>query len=503
MATKATETKASTAGATTAPGVTEPSEVSEAPCAAGTRLLGSMADLLGDPLAAYLRARRDHGDVVRFRAGPPGLRREIYAVFSAEGIQQVLATEAANFRKDNVIYEELRQALGNGLLTSQDEDYRRQRRLIQPLFTRRRVESYATAVTSEATALAARWRETPGEAVELVEEMRGYALRVVGRVLFGSDVEQTIEVVRDSLPMLNERARARALSPVKLPRDWPTPANRRAARAQAGLYALCDAIIGRRMDDRERDGHERAPGAGAEDGAGAEEGARAEEGAQDLLTLLIRAHNAEDGSLTRAELREQVLVFFLAGHDTTATALTFALHLLARHPGEQRRVHEELDRVLPDGRTPTAADLEALPRLTMVLKEAMRLFPPSPAVSRLAVAETVVGGRRIPAGAAVLVSQWVAHRHPAYWEDPERFDPERFTPQAEERRPRYAYFPFGGGPRACVGQHFSTLHSVLSLATLLRAYEVEDASGGGDIPLGAGITLLTKGPVRVRVRPRT
>ncbi|MES4901868.1 MULTISPECIES: cytochrome P450 [unclassified Streptomyces] len=449
-----------------------------------------MADLLGDPLAAYLRARRDHGDVVRFRAGPPGLRRDIYAVFSAEGVQQVLATEAANFRKDNVIYQELRQALGNGLLTSQDEDYRRQRRLIQPLFTRRRVEGYAAAVTSEATALAARWRETPGEGVELVEEMRGYALRVVGRVLFGSDVEQTIEVVRDSLPMLNERARARALSPVKLPRGWPTPANRRAARAQAGLYALCDAIIGKRMDDRERDGHERAPGTGEEGGA------------EDLLTLLIRAHNAEDGSLTRAELREQVLVFFLAGHDTTATALTFALHLLARHPAEQQRVHEELDRVLPDGRTPTAADLEALPRLTMVLKEAMRLFPPSPAVSRLAVADTVVGGRRVPAGAAVLVSQWVAHRHPAYWEDPERFDPERFTPRAEAARPRYAYFPFGGGPRACVGQHFSTLHSVLSLATLLRAYEVEDATDGGDIPLGAGITLLTKGPVRIRVRPR-
>jgi cytochrome P450 len=483
MATKAKAT------ATTAAEVTG---VTEVPSVAGTPLLGSMPDLLGDPLAAYLRARRDLGDVVRFRAGPPGLRRDIYAVFSAEGVQQVLATEAANFRKDNVIYEELRQALGNGLLTSQDEDYRRQRRLIQPLFTRRRVEGYATAVTSEAAALAARWRETPGGAVELVEEMHGYALRVVGRVLFGSDVEQTIEVVRDSLPMLNERARARALSPVKLPRHWPTPANRRAARAQAGLYALCDAIISRRTDGREHDGRGHTPG--SEPGP--------EDGAEDLLTLLIRAHNAEDGSLTRAELREQVLVFFLAGHDTTATALTFALHLLARHPAEQRRVHDELDRVLPDGRTPVAADLAALPRLTMVLKEAMRLFPPSPAVSRRAVAETVIGGRRIPAGASVLVSQWVAHRHPAYWEDPERFDPERFTPQAEEGRPRYAYFPFGGGPRACIGRHFSTLHSVLSLATLLRAYDIEDASDGGDIPLGAGITLLAKGPVRVRVTAR-
>ncbi|OMI38252.1 cytochrome P450 [Streptomyces sparsogenes] len=471
-------------------GVSGATGVRDTPCAAGTWLFGSTADLLGDPLAAYLRARREHGDVVRFRAGPPGLRREIYGVFSAEGAQQVLATEAANFRKDNAIYEELRQALGNGLLTSQDEDYRRQRRLIQPLFTRRRVEGYAASVTAEATALADRWRTGPGATggtVELVEEMHGFALRVVGRVLFGADVEQTTEVVRDSLPLLNERARARALAPVRLPGDWPTPANRRAARAQAALYALCDAIIDRRAGESRGQARPSGP----------------EGGAEDLLTLLMRAENAEDGSLSRAELRDQVLIFLLAGHDTTATALTFALHLLARHPDEQRRVREELDGVLDGGRAPAAADVASLPRLTRVLKEAMRLFPPSPAVSRLAVADSAIGGRRVPAGAAVLVSQWVVHRHPAYWEDLERFDPERFTPEAEAGRPRYAYFPFGGGPRACIGQHFSTLHSVLSLATLLRAYEVADATDGGAIPLGAGITLLTKGPVPIRVRPRT
>ncbi|MFE2431015.1 cytochrome P450 [Streptomyces sp. NPDC059373] len=443
----------------------------EAPSAAGMPLLGSMVDLLRDPLAAYLRARREQGDVVRFSAGPPGLRQDFYAVFSPDGAQRVLGTDSANFRKDNVFYEEVRQTLGNGLLTSQDADYLRQRRLIQPLFTRRRVDGYAAAVTTEAAALAATWRGTAE--VELVEEMHRFALRIVGGILFGTDVEEAIAVVERSLPLLSDHALKRALSPLKPPRDWPTPANRRAARAQAELYALCDTIIDRRR---------------AEDPHGDPQ--------EDLLSLLVRAGNDEDGSLDRGELREQVLVFLLAGHETTATALAFALHLLARHPKEQQRVREELDRVL-GGRPPTAADLDTLPYLTMVLKETMRLYPSAPVVGRRAVAETEIGGHRIPAGADVLVSPWVTHRHPEHWPDPDRFDPERFTPEAEAARPRYAWFPFGGGPRACIGQHFSMLESVLGLAVLLQSYAFEAVDA--DVPLGAGITLLAKGPVRCRV----
>ncbi|MFI5550067.1 cytochrome P450 [Streptomyces sp. NPDC051738] len=447
-----------------------------APIVAGHPLLGSMSDLLNDPLAAYLRARRDHGDVVRFRAGPPGLRSDIYAVFSAEGAQQVLATQAANFRKDNVFYEELRQSVGNGLLTSQDDVYLRQRRLVQPLFTRRRVNGYAHQVAEEAVALAAGWREVPGETVELVGEMHRFALHVVGRILFGTDVDKAFEVIERTLPPLQEYSLRRGFSPVKAPRTWPTPANRRAARLQAELRALCDGIIDSRRDRDDRD---------------------------DLVTLLVHAENAEDGSLDADELREQVLIFLLAGHETTATALAFALHLLARHPEEQRRVRDEVDRVLggPGGRAPTAEDMEALPYLTMVLKEAMRLYPSAPVIGRRSVADAEVDGVRIPAGADLLVSPWVTQRHPGYWPDPERFDPTRFTPEAEAGRPRYAWFPFGGGPRACIGQHLSMLESVLGLAVLLREFEFEDV-GVGEVAVGAGITLMAKGPAMARVAPR-
>ena len=456
----------------------------QAPIVTGSALLGSMSDLLNDPLAAYLRARRDHGDVVRFRAGPPGLRSEIYAVFSPEGAQQVLATQAANFRKDNTFYEELRHSVGNGLLTSQDDAYLRQRRLVQPLFTRRRVNGYAGQVAEEATALAAAWRGTAGNGggygtVELVGEMHRFALRVVGRILFGTDVEQAFEVIERTLPALQEYSLKRGFSPLKPPRTWPTPANRRAGRLQAELHALCDGIIAGRRDRRVRDDRE------------------------DLVTLLVHAENAEDGSLDAEELREQVLIFLLAGHETTATALAFALHLLAGHPEEQRRVRDEVDQALggPGGREPTADDMEALPYLTMVLKEAMRLYPSAPVIGRRAVAEAEIDGVRIPAGADLLVSPWVTQRHPDHWPDAERFDPSRFTPEAEAGRPRYAWFPFGGGPRACIGQHLWLRVWGGGLAGWGGAL-VFAAGGAGPAPLGAGITLMAKGPAAVRVAPR-
>jgi cytochrome P450 len=290
-------------------------------------------------------------------------------------------------------------------------------------------------------------------------------------------VKQASEVIERTLPPLQEYTLKRGFSPLKAPRGWPTPANRRAARCQAELFALCDGIIASRRDRKEGD---------------------------DLVTLLVQAENAEDGSLDADELREQVLIFLLAGHETTATALAFALHLLARHPEEQRRVREEVDRVLggPGGRAPTPADMEELPYLTMVLKEAMRLYPSAPVVGRRAVADAEVAGVRIPAGADILVSPWVTHRHPDHWPDPDRFDPTRFTPQAEAGRPRYAWFPFGGGPRACIGQHLSMLESVLGLAVLLREFELEDAEEG-EVPVGAGITLMAKGPARAWIRARS
>ncbi|KUL49097.1 cytochrome, partial [Streptomyces sp. NRRL F-4489] len=450
----------------------------------GLPLIGSLLDLRRDSLGAFLRAQREHGDVVRLEAGPPGLRSVFYAVFAPEGVQQILGTQAANFRKDHPLYEEVRQAFGNGLLTSQDEDYLRQRRLVQPLFTRRRVDGYAEAVTTEADAVNARWRSVEDGVVDLVPEMNRLALRTVARILFGLDVEAAVEAIHRSAPVINDYVVRRAYAPLKVPRDWPTPRNLRVRRVTDELNALCDRIIAERRA---------APTTQAE-GTASAQGAPTH---TDLLSLLAAAGNDEDGALDATEVREQVLIFLLAGHETTATSMAFTLHLLARHPGEQARIRDELTRVLGD-RTPTAADLDRLPRLTRALKESMRLYPAAAVVSRRAVEATEVAGHPLPAGADVVVAPWVTHRHPDLWDDPERFDPDRFTPEREAERHRYAWFPFGGGPRACIGQHFSMLESVLALATLLRANALEAIDH--DVPVAAGITLQPTGPARVRLR---
>ncbi|QES57204.1 cytochrome P450 [Streptomyces venezuelae] len=447
------------------------------PGPAGTPLLGSLLDLKSDSLGTYLRARRQHGDLVRITAGPPGMRAELYCVFSPAGVQQVLASDAARFRKDNHFYQEVRESIGNGLLTSQDEDYLRQRRLVQPLFTRRRVDGYAEAIAAETASVVSAWGEARDGIVDVSDEMTHLALRAVARILFGTDVEAAAGVVAGCFPVITDYVLRRGYSPVNVPRAWPTPGNRRAAAAMDELYGVCDGIIAAR----------RRGGAGTVAGAPGE----------DLLTLLAAAKSSDDGEFDAAELRDQVLIFLLAGHETTATSLCFALHLLARHPGEQDRAREEISRVL-GGRTPGAADLDRLPYLTQVLKEAMRLYPAAPVIGRKAVAATRIGEHTVPAGADVILAPWVTHRDPAYWPEPDRFDPGRFTPEAEAGRPRYAWFPFGGGPRACIGQHFSMLESVIALAMILRAYAFEAVDT--EVPVAAGITLKTNGPARCRIR---
>ncbi|MDI3422646.1 cytochrome P450 [Streptomyces luteolus] len=446
----------------------------QVPLVDGHPLLGSLNELRTDTLGAYLRAQRSYGDVVRFEAGPPGMRAEVYGIFSATGIQQVLGAQAANFRKENAVYTEIRESIGNGLLTSQDEEYIFQRRMVQPFFTRRRVNGYADTVRLEAEATAKDWEAAPGGLVDVSTEMAEFALRAVTRILFGSDIDTAIDVVRRNFPVLGDSVLRRGVTPLRIPRSWPTPANRRVGAAQRELYAVCDRIIAERT----------AAGATSE---------------QDMVSLLIQARD-EDGSALSAEaVRDQVLVFMLAGHETTATALAFALHLLATHPEAQRKVRDEVDAVL-GGRAAGADDVESLPYINQVLKEAMRLYPSVAIMGRRTAAETEVDGFRIPEGADVYLSPWVTHRHPDYWADPEGFDPDHFTPEAEEARPRYAWFPFGGGPRACIGQHFSMLEAAIALAALFQRFEFTAVDH--DIPLGLAMTLQANSSMRVRVAPR-
>jgi cytochrome P450 len=440
----------------------------------GLPLLGSSLDLLRDPLGTYEHAMRVHGDVVRFAVGPPGRRLVLHAVFEPDLVRQALADHGHT--KDMTFYTTAAETLGDGLLTSDGERWRRQRRIIQPLFTRQRMEAWAADMAEEATRLVASWGRpaADGRPVDLHREMTGFTLRVIGRLLFGTDVDAAVGQIRLAFPVLNRYLHRRIVAPVRWPRSWPTPANRRADRARGALDAVVDQIIARRR-------------------AGP---ARPE--ADDLVARLLAARDPETGDrLDDTEVREQVLLFLLAGHETTATALTFTLHLLGHHLEEQRRVRDEVREVLGD-RMPTAAADAALARTTMVVKEALRLYPPLYGIGRRTVADGTVGGYLLPAGSVLLISPWVTHRHPRHWDRPETFDPGRFTPGREAGRHRYAWLPFGAGPRACLGSHFAMLEAVIATAAVVRAFRLRTEPG--PVPLATGITLRPAAAVPCTLR---
>ncbi|HEX2178710.1 MAG TPA: cytochrome P450, partial [Actinomycetota bacterium] len=444
----------------------------------GSPLLGSALSLKNDMLGTVHRAMLEYGDVVRFTVGPPGrFQEQAFGVFHPDYIQHVLAGGAGRYEKNDGVYIELRHLLGDGLLTSEGEEWKRQKRMIQPIFTHRRVASYVPMMAEETAATVERWasKASSGEEVDLNDEMARVTLSVVGRALFGADVAGAIPVIRRAVPYLSERAIQRAIFPLAIPEDWPTPGNRKALRYQQGLYDVVDKLIAARR-------------------------ANPAEG-EDLLGLLIKATDPENGQrLDDREVRDQVLIFLLAGHETTATSLTFTLHLLGQNPEIQGHLHTEVDRVLEGRREPALEDVQALRYTTMVIKEAMRLYPAAYGIPRYCKSGDTIGGYDIPAGHTVFCSTWATHRHPGFWDDPERFDPERFTPEREKARPRYAYFPFGGGPRACIGQYFSMLQAVVVTAMLMQRYRV--TTPDRPVKLFTGITLRPADRVPARIERR-
>ena len=292
-------------------------------------VLGSALDLRRSQTETYARVMREHGDVVRLAAGLPGLRIQVYCVFHPDGVRQVLAGSRDGYTKRNRFYVQIAEALGWGLLTTEGERWQRQRRLIQPLFTRKQIAGYANLMAGEAAAVARRWESAArdGAGVDAHAEMVRLTLRVVGRSIFGDEVEPAVAVLNSAFPVLNRYTFRRAMSPVATPASWPTPGNRQAARARQALYSVVDELIARRVQ------------------AGA--------GGQDLVSRLLNARDADPGEpIDVQQVCDEALIFLLAGYETTSTALTFALHLLGRHPAEQARIHDELDAVMGAGRRP-------------------------------------------------------------------------------------------------------------------------------------------------------
>ncbi len=436
--------------------------------------LASARALTRDALGTFDTLWREHGDAIHLEIGPPRIGQTVYAFSSPQAAATIFGgTSWRSFQKNDNVYEEIRAWLGDGLLSAQGDEWTRQRRFVQPVFTHAAVDGYTELMVDEITEVL---RGLKGASeIDLGDTMMALTLHVVVRALFGDVTDDAVPTVREAFPVLSDTVMKRGLTPVNPPRAWPTPRNRRGRAAQVRLWELCDRIIAERRASGEFD-------------------------KGDLLGRLLAARDGAE-SLSDSEIRDQVLIFLLAGHETTSTALTYALHLLGRHTEIQDRVHAEMTTVLGD-RTPTAADAAALTYTTACLKEAMRLYPSAPIIGRIATETREVAGVMVPEGATVIVAIRNIHRHPDHWGDPLRFDPERFVGDAEKGRHRYAWMPFGGGPRACIGQYFSVTEAVLVLAMLLRKHRVEALADSDDLPVEALITLVPSEPVHVRLAPR-
>jgi cytochrome P450 len=428
--------------------------IRSAPSATQGLGLGAWREFRRDPLEFLCRVSNTHGDVVRWRVGP----MPIYLLRHPDAVQRVLVDRNRNYDKQTRGYDALRLFLRDGLLTSEGSFWRRQRRIAQPAFHRGRIAAFGKTMVDLTQAMLPAWERHAdrGETVDVAEEMTSLTLRIVAKTLMSTDVNDRDNEVGRAVELLNAFARDLMTNPFTLPLSLPTPRNRRFRRAADVLERTLRTIIAQRR--------------------------RTGEDAEDLLSMLMAARDEDTGeSMSDEQLRDEAMTIFLAGHETTANALAWALYLLSTHPDVERRVRTELFDVLGD-RAPTIDDLGKLVYLQQVVKETLRLYPPAWSIGRRAVEADVIDGYRIDAGSLVLLSPWVTHRHPAFWPNPEGFDPERFTPQVEQTRPRYAYFPFGGGPRLCIGNNFAMMEAQLVLATVLQRVSAALVPGHPVVP---------------------
>lgn len=435
----------------------------------GWPLLGDLAAFSRDSTGFLLRLACEHGDVAHFRLG----RQDAYQLSHPDFIRDVLVTHSKKFSKTRGL-DRAKSLLGNGLLTSDGELHRRQRRILQPAFSRQRVAAHGPIMTRHASRTCDNWED--GAQFDMFDEMIRLTLSIVGETLFGVDIESSTSEIGDAMATGWEYFNRSMLPLPALVDRLPRFTANRFERARSYLDDLVFGIIAERR---------------ASDGSG-----------EDLLSILLRAQDEEDGTgMSDQQARDEIMTMFLAGHESTATVLTWLWFVLSRNPEVERQFHAEIDRVL-QGRVPTVEDLPRLEYTRMILNESMRIFPPVWTLTRRALEDYEVGGFTLPAGSVVGVSQYVTHRDPRYFPDPDRFDPLRWTQDEVGKRPKYSYFPFGGGPRLCIGEAFGTMEALLLIATLgqhWRARVPDDFEPRFD-PL---ITLRPKHGVPVRMERRS
>ena len=431
-------------------------------------MLGTLILPGRDPLAIFSRFARDYGDITFFRMNG----ERVFFVNHPDYIRQVLVTDHAKFAKSRAL-ERARKLLGDGLLTSDGADHQRRRRLVQPAFHRTQIAGYAETMVQHAQRIDRWWQD--GQTVDVSSDMMRLTLAIVARTLFDADIESRADSVGEALTAVLESFWLTLLPFSELVEALPLRALKRSAGARARLD---DVIYGMIAERRGRGGSRR-----------------------DVLSMMIGSQDEGGASgLSDREVRDEALTLLLAGHETTANALMWTWYLLSQAPEVRSRLHEEVDRVLA-GRAASVADVESLPCVLGVVTESMRLFPPVWTIGRRAKADTELGGYSLPAGSMVFMSQWTMHRDARFYREPDRFLPGRWTAELRASLPKHAYFPFGGGPRTCIGESFAWMELVLIVATIAQRWDLELVPGHPIVtqPL---LTLRSRHGMRMTARRR-
>ena len=427
--------------------------------------------MLRDPLAAYGALSRRYGDAVRI---PLTRSRAFHLLARPEHAEHVLVQHQDRYRKA-FTYRPLRAFLGDGLLTSEGPTWQRHRRLVQPIFSHRHIQSFTPAIVAAARQRTAKW--TPGVTLDIAAEMRTFTMDVIGRILFGTNLAQEAEQVGRAFTRLQPMVVAATLLPMRSPQR--TRAVLTKVPGIGSAAATLDSLVSRIIDDRTARPH-REP--------------------TDLLDLLLAAGSGEQ-PLNRQEIRDEVMTLVLAGHETTANTLTWALTLLSRYPSARDRLAAEIDQVC-GARDPSISHFDSLHWTRAVVSEAMRLYPPAWTIERDALTNDTIAGVEVSAGDTVAISPYLLHRNPELWPNPEGFDPSRFLPDNAMDRPRYAYLPFGGGRRICVGAGLAQLEATLALATFSQTVLL-DLLPTASVIVRADVTLHPRGPVFATVTAPT
>jgi cytochrome P450 len=431
----------------------------------GHPLLGNLREFAADTLGFATRLAREHGDVARFRL----VNREAWLLSGPDAVERVLVSNARNYVKHTFFWRKVEAIFGRGLLTNEGDDWLRQRRLAQPAFHHARIAEYARIMVDYTLDRVAGWSD--GEELDVRTEMTSITFRVVAKTLFDAEVAGDVAEIAAAFDTGIEEIARRIRRPVLLP-DWvPTQGNRRYRSAVRRMNRLVYRII-----DEHRDGRDRG----------------------DLLSALMRLEDEEGRTMSGEQLRDETITMLLAGHETTALALTWTWFLVSRNPEIAERLEEEVDAL--DGRPPGIDDLSRLPFTERVVKESLRLYPPAYSFGREALEDDAIAGWPVATGTTLFVFPWVLHRDARFFSDPLRFDPDRWTDDFERSLPRLAYIPFGSGPRMCIGREFARMELVLIVAAIAQRFRLEWRAEP-PVPM-ASITLRPTGGLRAIVRRR-